>query len=183
MVSTSTNVNTDRAWMIPVPGLPDGRYTVQGRARIPGQADPEFIVLGMFTVDTVPPDTVVSCPSGTQSSSTIRIPLAALSADEDEAVRFECRLDGEEAFQPCSEEADNLYTNHAITDGVHTLAVRAVDESGNIDPSPQLCVWVTKVEPKTGCSCSFPAGSPILALLGLLALILRGSRARRRPPP
>lgn len=79
-------------------------------------------------VDCDPPETTIgSGPTGTTSDNT---PTFGLQSDEPGST-FECRLDGA-AFAPCA----TPFTTAALTDGAHTLDVRATDPSGNTDPSP-----------------------------------------------
>jgi hypothetical protein len=49
----------------------------------------------------------------------------------DPAPHFECRLDAA-AFAPCASPAS--YT--ALASGQHTFAVRAIDATNNLDPTP-----------------------------------------------
>jgi CSLREA domain-containing protein len=57
-------------------------------------------------------------------------------------VTFQCSLDGG-AFDPCPSPA--VFPNLAI--GPHTLAVRAVDLSGNVDTTPATYSWAIQAAP------------------------------------
>lgn len=86
-----------------------------------------------WTVDLTPPDTALtSGPSGINTSSDASF---AFSSTESPAT-FSCSLDGGE-FTPCS--STKTYTG--LPDGNHVFRVRAVDQAGNIDPSPATRSW------------------------------------------
>lgn len=57
-------------------------------------------------------------------------------AADEPGVTYECALDGG-AFVPC----DALFLAGPLSDGQHTLLVRAVDQAGNVDPSPLSITW------------------------------------------
>jgi hypothetical protein len=77
--------------------------------------------------DTTPPDTTIDAgPSGLTADST---PTFSFSASE--AATFQCRIDAG-AFAACT----SPHTTATLTDGAHTIAVRAIDAAGNTDPSP-----------------------------------------------
>lgn len=53
----------------------------------------------------------------------------------DEPASFVCSLDGA-AYTPCSSPAHYL-----LSPGWHTFAVKAIDASGNVDPTPATLQW------------------------------------------
>lgn len=66
------------------------------------------------------------------------------SSDES-PVTYECSIDGD-GFVPCS----NPFTTPSLSEGTHTLAVRAVDAAGNRDPSPATYEWtIDRTPPET----------------------------------
>jgi hypothetical protein len=78
--------------------------------------------------DTTPPDTTISSgPTGTTSDAT---PSFAFSATEPGSA-FECKVDTG-GWSACS----SPYTTAMLSDGSHTVAVRATDAAGNVDASP-----------------------------------------------
>src|SRR5689334_12226579 len=87
-----------------------------------------------FTVDTAPPPdttapdtTITSGPTGATSDST---PTFAFTATEANSV-FECRVDTG-AWADCT----SPWTTAALSDGDHSVSVRATDVAGNTDATP-----------------------------------------------
>jgi parallel beta-helix repeat protein len=54
------------------------------------------------------------------------------------ALTFECRLDSD-PFAACT--SPKIYENTELSVGEHTFEVRAVDEAGNVDATPELHTW------------------------------------------
>jgi hypothetical protein len=81
--------------------------------------------------DTTPPDTPITSgpPPGPGSD---RTPTFTFDSTEP-GSRFECSIDGG-PFVPCS----SPFTTPELSGGPHTLAVRAVDASGNADDTPTV---------------------------------------------
>ena len=89
--------------------------------------------------DVDPPETTIdSAPSGTTNVNSATI---AFSATESGAT-FECSLDAG-AFMPCTSPASYA----GLTNGEHTVAVRARDAAGNVDASPAVATWFVDVPP------------------------------------
>lgn len=168
-------------------GLAPGTHTLRVRAKDrAGNVDPspaEYTWTIAAPPDTTPPDTTIVSAPPAQSDST----EATFSFSSNESpVTYECSLDGG-AFVACA----NPVTFQGLSEGQHTLAVRAVDAAGNRDQTPATYTWTVQLpvepEPKDtaflgggiGCSAS-PGGdsNPALALLGLLMLVALGSRRR-----
>jgi hypothetical protein len=79
--------------------------------------------------DTTPPQTTIDSRPGDPSTSS----TAAFTYSSNETgSTFQCALDGS-GFAPCP-AAGNVYAD--LANGPHAFQVRAVDTSGNIDPSP-----------------------------------------------
>ncbi|HEX5752830.1 MAG TPA: kelch repeat-containing protein [Archangium sp.] len=85
-------------------------------------------------VDSTAPDTSLSTVPPLQA----REPRAdfSLSSPDTDTVSYECGLD-EAPFVPCS----STPSFERLPDGTHTLAVRAIDASGNADTSPAIHSW------------------------------------------
>jgi hypothetical protein len=76
---------------------------------------------------TAPNTTITSGPTGTTTDNT---PTFTFSASESGST-FQCRLDSG-AWAGCT----SPWTTSAVTDGMHAIAVRAIDPAGNIDATP-----------------------------------------------
>ncbi|WP_240360320.1 adventurous gliding motility protein AgmC [Pyxidicoccus caerfyrddinensis] len=123
-------------------GLADGNHTLSVRARdTAGNVDPTPATYA-WTVDTAPPDTtIVSGPSGLTASTSATFDFSS----PDSPVTYECSLDGA-AFAACTDPV----TFTGLAQGGHTLAVRARDAAGNVDPTPATRAWtVDTVAPDT----------------------------------
>jgi hypothetical protein len=114
----------------PASPLGDGPHTFTVEATdLAGNVDPSPASRA-FTVDTAPPETTIdSSPPALTTDST---PTFAFSSD-DPAATFECSLDSG-PFASCT----SPFTTPALGSGAHTFVVRAIDASGNVDPSPAL---------------------------------------------
>jgi hypothetical protein len=116
----------------PTTALADGAHTLKA-VSTDAAGNPSTPATDTFTVDTQAPDTTItSSPPATSSSNSATF---AFSSSES-GVAYECSLDGA-AFVPCSDPA----TFTGLSNGSHTLSVRAVDAAGNIDASPATDTW------------------------------------------
>jgi outer membrane protein OmpA-like peptidoglycan-associated protein len=99
-------------------------------------------------------------------------------------VTYECSVDGGE-FKDCL--ATSTFAD--LSEGDHTLEVRARDSAGNVDPTPAATIW-TVVPPRklfdralmgggNGCS-STNSGPSSLALMGLAVFAALITRKRAR---
>jgi hypothetical protein len=103
--------------------------------------------MGDFTLswetDTVEPTTsIVSTGKGKHS-----VTFSFTGSDDHTSpanLDFECKLDNG-AFAPCTSPT----TFSSVTGGAHTVAVRAVDESGNTDSTPATATIRASGSPKT----------------------------------
>lgn len=123
----------------PYHNLTDGPYAFEVRAvDVVGNVDP---TPAHFTwiADTGPPETTLSGgPSGTTNASGATFELAS----NERSSTFECSIDGR-AFAPC---AAPLVLG-GLADGAHSVAVRALDASGQPDPSPAARSWTVDTGP------------------------------------
>ena len=88
--------------------------------------------------DTTPPDTTITKGPGALTGNYISSFEFTGTDDQTHTIEmeFECSVDGG-PFESCSppEEVE------VLTPGQHTLQVRAVDETGNVDPTPATRTW------------------------------------------
>jgi hypothetical protein len=121
--------------------LNDGPHTFRVRATdTTGNADPTPAER-MWTVETTPPQTTItSGPSGTTHDTWAWFDFIA-----SEPSTFECSLDDAQ-FAACYSPTGY----DGLGEGAHTFRVRAVDGSGNPDPTPAEQSWtVDRTPPET----------------------------------
>jgi hypothetical protein len=92
--------------------------------------------------DTTPPETTLT--QKPQALSGDASPRFSFTANEGPPT-FECKLDTS-AFQPCTSPKQYFM----LSEGEHTFQVRAIDPSGNVDPTPtEAYTWmVDSIGPK-----------------------------------
>jgi hypothetical protein len=92
--------------------------------------------------DTTPPETAIDGgPANPSTSSSATLSFHGTDGANGVAS-LECRLDAE-AFAACT--SPHGYSN--LADGSHTLAVRAIDGAGNVDPTPAVYTWTIDTAP------------------------------------
>ena len=114
--------------------LSDGPHSVAVRATdVAGNTDASPATRS-FTVSTAPPPeaaapdtTITSGPTGTTNDST---PTFAFTSSEPNSV-FECRVDAG-SWVDCT----SPWTTPALSNGPHSVSVRATDVAGNTDTTP-----------------------------------------------
>jgi RTX calcium-binding nonapeptide repeat (4 copies) len=132
--------------------LADGPHTIEVRAKDgAGNADPTP-ASGSFTVDTTPPDTVItSGPAGPTSDST---PTFEFNAPGEPGATFECKIDDAVDWTACPPP----HTTAVLSDGQHTFQVRAKDGAGNMDQTPASRTFTVDTAPPDTVITSGPAG-------------------------
>ncbi|AGC44015.1 OmpA family protein [Myxococcus stipitatus DSM 14675] len=125
--------NAAGAYSFPVPtDLSEGSHAVQVAAELDAVQSVKSTATP-FTVDSTKPATtlVSGPPSRTRATS------ATFDFDANEpGATYECSLDGA-AFATCQDPE----TLTGLTEGSHTLEVRAIDAAGNVDDSPASHTW------------------------------------------
>lgn len=92
--------------------------------------------------DSIPPQTAItSGPSGATNSTSASFSFVS----SETGSTFRCSLDGA-AFTACS--SPKSYSG--LTDGSHTLSVRATDVAGNVDSTPASRAWTVETVAPTG---------------------------------
>ena len=124
--------------------------------------------IGAFEApDQTPPETaIVSAPAGPTTDHT---PTFGLSAGE-AGSRFECSIDGG-AFEPCT----SPFTTPPLAAGSHTLAVRAIDPAGNVDPTPSVIEFV--IEPAAVDELPKPVQGVVVNVAEVSGTVLVGLQA------
>jgi hypothetical protein len=157
LASVATNLNGTFTATGLAPNSINNGWTVQTHFAgdsLYGSADSNVQSYDTISTTPIPPDTTISSAfdgneamiqnGSTSTSSSIKIAFTA-TAGTNPVASFECSLDNS-AFSSCSSPA--TLTNLAA--GKHTFQVRAVDTSGNRDPTPASFSWtIATVTPPT----------------------------------
>ncbi len=138
------------------PDLPAGDYTIQaffgGEIPLPAGSltleDPfyAFSTATLVEEQVTPPETTILAgpPSATYDLTATFIFTATDNATPADELIFECQVDGGN-FVACESNGQQTYQD--LSEGAHTFAVRAIDEHGNVDPSPATYGWTINAEP------------------------------------
>ena len=87
-----------------------------------------------YTEDSTPPETTID--SGPSAATGNAIPTFAFHSSE-AGSSFECSIDtGTPSFGPCSGPGATHTPSSPLSEGPHTFRVRATDDAGNTDPTP-----------------------------------------------
>ncbi len=114
----------------PYTGLADGPYTFSVRA-VNTQYPDAPATTRTFVVNTAAPNTTITAgPSGLVNDAT---PTFSFTASEPGST-FECALDSTaaNAWSACT----SPHTTATLTQGAHTIFVRAIDAAGSVDATP-----------------------------------------------
>ena len=138
-------------------GSGNGQFTLPSGVAI-SSADEVYVVDSgnsrverFHETDTSAPDTTIdSGPSGTTNGNV----SFAFSSSESPLLGFECKLDSAE-WEACG--VSKSYSN--LSEGSHTVQVRAVDTAGNPDPSPVSRTWTVDRTPPNTTINSGPSGT------------------------
>ena len=113
-------------------GLNQGRHTIRVRATDAAGNTDASPAERTWTVDTVPPRTVIRSGPASGGRST----RAGFSFTAETGATFQCRLD-DAGWRPCASPFE--LTGLAV--GGHVLRVRATDAAGNVDPTGAVWAW------------------------------------------
>jgi len=122
--------------------LPDGSATIAATA-VDASSNSATSV-ATVSIDNTPPDTnITSGPLALTNSTNAGFSFTTNEPNSS----FNCSLDGV-AFSACTSPKN--YTG--LTNGVHTLTVRATDSAGNVDPTPATLTWTVDIVAPTVAS-------------------------------
>jgi hypothetical protein len=109
-----------------------------------GASDVQKVTITVVS-DSIPPDTgIVSGPPTLTNSSSATFDFSG--TDNIGVTGFECKLDTAPTFTSCTDPV----TFTGLSNGDHTLEVRARDAAGNVDPTPASYAWtVDTIAPTT----------------------------------
>jgi hypothetical protein len=157
--------------------LSDGEYTFSVRAKDKAAnqgatATFTWMVDNSLNDVTPPQTTILSAPPDPSDSSSASFTYAS----NEPGSSFECKLDSGE-FSPCP---TNGISYQGLGDGPHSFQVRAIDPSGNVDPSPSGYTFNVAL-PGSGSGGSPPdAGSPASGIAPTVASPPVATTAPRR---
>jgi Big-like domain-containing protein len=142
-VDTASWVDCASPWT--TPALADGAHSVSIRATDEAGNTDGSPATRSFTVATAPPPdatapdtTITAGPAGPTDDVT---PMFAFTASEANSA-FECRVDSA-PWASCA----SPWTTAALTDGPHSVSVRATDVAGNTDASPATRAFTVATAP------------------------------------
>jgi hypothetical protein len=119
--------------------------------------------LGIF-IDSVAPDTAYTQkpPAQSPSSTADFTVFASDAAPSSGVIDFQCKLDSG-SFVSCPQIGSGLveYTN--LSNGSHTLLVRAKDAAGNVDPTPDTYTWTVDTSAPATPAVTTPANGALIA--------------------
>ena len=108
----------------------------------PGRLKAKIYADGTVTchVDNTPPDTAItSSPPGMTNLTNAAF---SFSCDENAGCTFQCKLDSAD-WSACASPKN--YSG--LGDGSHAFQVRAIDQAGNVDPTPASYTWSINAAP------------------------------------
>jgi large repetitive protein len=129
-------------------GLADGAHSVKVRAiDAAGNVDASPASYS-WTVDTQAPETTIGSKPANPSASA----SASIGFSSEAGASMECSLD-DAAYAACTSPAEYA----ALTDGAHSVKVRAIDAAGNVDPTPASYSWTVDTQAPDTTIASKPA--------------------------
>ncbi|MBN8580074.1 MAG: sortase [Anaerolineae bacterium] len=116
-----------------------------------GGSDPDF------TVDTTTPDTTITAnPPLLTNSSNASFSFTGNDSGGSGVASLQCQLDGG-AFSACTSPQSYF----ALGDGSHTFQVRAIDNAGNVDPTPASYTWTVDTTAPAAPVVTTPANGSV----------------------
>jgi hypothetical protein len=123
--------------------LADGSHTVEVRAVDAAGNRDATPASFTWVVDTTGPDTTLTAtPPSISASANASFSFTADDGSGTGVARFEVSLDGG-GFSPAASPV--VYTG--LSDGPHTVVIRAIDALGNIEPTPATYTWTVDTTP------------------------------------
>ncbi|MHA7630708.1 Ig-like domain-containing protein [Corallococcus sp. M7] len=146
-------VNSQGQWSYPVQAtLADGTHTLSATATDAAGNTTEPVSLS-FIIDTDAPDTTIeSGPAQPSNSASATFEFSSTGG----GITYECSVDSLE-FNAC----DTPFTIDNLSEGEHTLAVRAVDAAGNADPTPAEYTWTVDLSLPEAPAITSPANGAL----------------------
>jgi hypothetical protein len=131
--------------------LPEAQYTLRVRATDEA-GNVSAAAIYAWTVDLTPPETTIDTgpPDRTNNSA-----ATVTFSSDDPSATFECNVDAR-GFVPCS----SPFASEPLSDGSHTVEVRATDLAGNVDTSPAIIAFTVDTTPPPPVPATPPSSPP-----------------------
>ncbi len=131
--------------------MADGAHTFEVRATDPaGNTDPTPAAW-TFTIGAAAPDTSITGGPAAGNTTNDDTPTFTFTSTEANST-FQCRIDNT-TYAACT----TPFTMASLADGQHTFEVRAIDPSGNIDPTSATATFT--VSTTTAATCDGKAAT------------------------
>ncbi len=139
--------------------LADGAHTFEVRAIDKAGNTDASPAIFEWTIDTTAPQTQIELsPPALSASASAEFEFSGADGSGSGVASFECRLDSTEPSNWTSCTSPRTYGS--LGDGAHKFEVRAIDQAGNVDPSPASFTWtVDTTAPQT----QLDSGPPVLS--------------------
>ena len=107
-----------------------------------------------WTIDTATPETTITLkPATLTNSATAKFEFSGNDGGGSGLASFECRRDGG-VWATCTSPREYA----SLVEGTHSFEVKAVDQAGNVDPSPATFNWTVDTSaPDTAITLKPPA--------------------------
>lgn len=128
-----------------VTGLADGIHKVEVYG-IDQWGNSGERVTRTWTVDAIPPDTIITAPPAGRTTDR-RIPIRFALVDPEADASFTCQLDDRAPVEDCT----SPYKTPRLSLGRHTFSVYAIDRAGNRDEIPASRTYRV-CQRRSGCS-------------------------------
>ncbi|HYH95367.1 kelch repeat-containing protein [Hyalangium sp.] len=157
--STEVYVPSTRQWL-PSARLPEarcaqsatvldsGQVAIAGGQRVEGFKDP---ITDLSSVWLFSPQELKTRFSAVPANPTNQTPATFAFSTSETGAGFECSLD-EAAFQPCT----SPWMTPSLSEGSHSMYVRARDAEGNVDEIPATYFWTVDTVPPGASFASTP---------------------------
>lgn len=124
--------------------------TLVGSTYTTGAVTADCTVSASFSDISAPNTLMISTPPSVAGNSNATFSFSG--TDNVGVTGYDCSLDGG-AYQACT----TPYTLTGLSDGSHTLNIRAKDAAGNVDPTPATYSWTVDTAPPDTTITSAPA--------------------------
>jgi hypothetical protein len=115
--------------------------------------------LGAFELDTVPPETTIdSQPPDPDTDNTPTFTFSGNDGNGSGIKSFMCKMDSN-SYAPCT----SPFTSPALSNGVHSFYVYAIDADSNSDATPATYSWTVNSIPPVVSSITRAGASPTAA--------------------